>query len=100
MCNHCKGLCCVVRVRDQLSSECQSARLRAEAERDNSARLGLLLDDHKVGMSPSRHCPTPTVVGMSVCAEHRRDNSGRVALCQNIYNVCAAAEMEIDRLLK
>ncbi|XP_052743541.1 early endosome antigen 1 [Bicyclus anynana] len=35
------------RVRDKLSQECQSARLRLEAERDNSARLTLLLDSHK-----------------------------------------------------
>ncbi|XP_045775076.1 pericentrin-like isoform X4 [Maniola jurtina] len=35
------------RVRDKLSQECQSARLRLEAERDNSARLALLLDSHK-----------------------------------------------------
>nr|XP_032518685.1 pericentrin-like isoform X4 [Danaus plexippus plexippus] len=35
------------RVRDKLSSECQSGRLRLEAERDRSARLALLLDSHK-----------------------------------------------------
>ncbi|XP_041982534.1 golgin subfamily A member 4-like isoform X2 [Aricia agestis] len=35
------------RVRDQLSSDLQCAALRYEAERDNSARLALLLDSQK-----------------------------------------------------
>ncbi|XP_046969688.1 pericentrin-like [Vanessa cardui] len=35
------------RVRDKLSQESQSAQLRLEAERDNSARLALLLDAQK-----------------------------------------------------
>ncbi|CAH2230014.1 jg20226 [Pararge aegeria aegeria] len=35
------------RVRDSLSQQCQAAGLRLEAERDNSARLALLLDSHK-----------------------------------------------------